>query len=169
MKFSPERITLTGVLMHQLFRFKTDIQVTFDDLDAYKVVHNSKYLIYFERGRTAYLQYLRLIPPGEEGLAKIDSVVIENYCSYLKPALFDDVITIYVRISYLKKSSLQFQYILTKNNDTAVIALGYTTLVRVLFSKFKPISFEVAFRHTIISFEGDNLGKMIGIPKLDPK
>jgi len=146
-----------------LFRFKMSLRVSFDDLDAYKVVHNSKYFVYFERARTAYLQNLGLIQDGEKGLDDIDSAVIENYCSYRKPVLFDDIITIYLRVSYLKKSSLQFQYIVTKNNDSVTAALGYTTIVRVLFAQFKPIPFDKRFRDAITAFEGDNLGKMTGI------
>ena len=150
--------------MHPLFRFETVLRVTFDDLDAYKVVHNSRYFCYFERGRIEYLRNLGFITTGEEGLKKIDVAVVENFCSYRNPALFDDLLRVGLRISFIKNTSFQFQYIIERQEDSALTACGYTNLVRVSFPQLQPRKLEKEFKDAVQKFEGNNLGKMTGIP-----
>lgn len=152
--------------MLPLFRFKTVMRVSFDDLDAYKVVHNSRYFCYFERGRIEYLRNLGCITAGEEGLKKIDVAVVENYCSYRNPAFFDDLLEIKLRISFIKNTSFQFQYIFERQIDSTLIACGYTNMVRVSFPQVKPIKLTKEFIEAVNKFEGNNLGKMTGIPEV---
>lgn len=150
--------------MYPMFRFESIQRVTFDDLDPYNVVNNSRYFTYFERGRVDYLREIGLISGSAGDLEKIDVAVVENYCSYRSPAYFDNVLNVYLRISYIKRTSLQFQYIINRNEDKKLIALGYTNLVRVHFPELKPRSFDNDFKEKVRNYEKGNLGKMTGIP-----
>ena len=152
--------------MNSLFQYKITHRIEFDDLDAFKVVHNSTYFRFFERGRIEYLRHVGLIPDKEQGFKNIEVAVVENFCSYRKPAQFDDVIAINLRISYIKKSSLQFQYLIEKDSDGVLIAYGYSNLINVSDPHFKATQFEPEYLRAIETFEGDNLGKMTGIPNV---
>ncbi len=87
--------------MNSLFQYKTTHRIEFDDLDAFKVVHNSTYFRFFERGRIEYLRHVGFIPDKEQESKNIKVVVVENYCSYRKPAQFDDVIAINMRANFI--------------------------------------------------------------------
>lgn len=152
--------------MLNLFRFKAVQRVAFEDIDYYKVVNNSKYFFYFERARVEYLRKLDFISTRDKGLDKFDVAVVENYCSYRKPAYFDDLLDIHTRISYLKSSSLQFQYIIVRSGDGEKISCGYTNLVRVAFPSLKPRPLDGSFVEKVTEFENENLGKSPGIPDI---
>lgn len=152
--------------MYPLFRFIYIQRVAFDDLDPYNVVNNSRYFTFFERGRIDYLREIGLISGSAGDLDKIDVAVVENFCSYRSPAFFDNVLEISIRISYIKRTSLQFQYIINRREDKKLIALGYTNMVRLHFPDFKPRSFSNDFKEAVRKYEKDNLGKMIGIPDI---
>lgn len=148
------------------FKFKTEIVVRFEDIDLFGVVNNAKYFNYFERSRIEYLRNLGFVGGGPESVKNFESVVVENYCSYKKPAKFDDILQIHVRISFMKRSSLQFQYYITKNNNTDILSTGFTTLVWYNSVSFKPKPIPDSIKTQISDFEGESLGKMIGNPEM---
>ncbi|MFC1553662.1 acyl-CoA thioesterase [candidate division KSB1 bacterium] len=152
--------------MEELFKFKCSQRVHFDDLDAYKVVHNSKYFCFFERGRLEYLRNLGLVSEGNEGLKRVDVAVVENHCYYKKPALFDEILDIHLRISFMRNTSFQFQYLVKKNSDDTLVAYGYTNMVRVSFPEIKPIPLDGRFKDAVLEFEGENLGVKKGMPQI---
>ncbi len=152
--------------MSQLFKLKTDLRVFFEDVDAYQVVHNAKFFCFFERGRLEYLRHLGFVDEGPDCLRNLEVVIAENYCSYKKPAILDDILTVCLRISFMKRSSFQFQYIIIRKNSKELIACGYTTLVCVDRKTLKPTGIKPGVKNAVEKFEGDDLGKNTGIPEI---
>ncbi|MFC1557482.1 acyl-CoA thioesterase [candidate division KSB1 bacterium] len=152
--------------MHPYFKMKTVIRVPFEDIDAFNVVHNAKYFCYFERGRVEYLRHLGFMDDGDESLKNLEVAIVEHYCSYRKPARFDDDLSIHLRISYLKNSSFQFQYLITRDEESSLLTLGYSNLVFFNSVTLKPKTLNPELRDAVTQFEGDHLGQMTGIPEL---
>ncbi|MFC1492900.1 acyl-CoA thioesterase [candidate division KSB1 bacterium] len=149
--------------MIELFKFRIEMRIPFEDVDLFRLLHNAKYFSYFEKCRFEYLRNLGLIY-GEESLPNVECAVVEHFCSYKKPARYDDVIEFLVRVSYIRRSSLQFQYILRRKGDEQVLTTGYTNLVWVNFETGKPKTIPPHIKDPVVEFEGDNLNKMPGNP-----
>ena len=119
------------------FKFKHTFDVHFDECDQAGIVHNSNYIKYFERSRTAYVHNLGLKWNVEDIGSDYYVVIGENYCKYINPARFEDSLTIYAKISNVKNSSYRFEYLIVKfddkndKNSFIKICEGFSTLVKV--------------------------------------
>jgi acyl-CoA thioester hydrolase len=104
---------------------ETPIRVRYDEVDRMGVVHHPRYLGYFEQGRTEYLRSL-----GGSYRALEDSgtllMVVEASARYLKPAHYDDVLTVRTRLADLGPVRLRFEYEVVR--DRVRIATGHTVL-----------------------------------------
>ena len=93
---------VNGVLRHE-------VQVIFGDTDQMGVVYYANYLRYFEGARAAYWRglgrsYQDLVAWG------VALPVVEAHCQYRRPAHYEDVIGVEVRVSELRGASLRFAY-----------------------------------------------------------
>ncbi len=89
------------------------------------VAHHASYLVWFEAGRTEFIR--------ERGrsYAQIEAggwllVVVESRCRYLRPARYDDVLSIRTHLASLGPASLEFAYEAIRKADGAVLARGAT-------------------------------------------
>ncbi len=78
------------------FSFSTNIRVRFAETDAQGIVHNARYLVWFEVARVEYLEqyadgYQRLREQGVEAL------VLESHAALPQPAGFDDRLVVHSR------------------------------------------------------------------------
>lgn len=71
-------------------------RVPYADVDRMGVVYYAQYFVYFERGRTEFLRACG-VPYRELEGRGILLPVIEAHCRYLKPARYDDELTIVTR------------------------------------------------------------------------
>lgn len=114
------------------FKFKTQIRVRTWEVDWQGVVHNSNYLRYFEIGRLEYRRNLgyNLKPDGTFGDG-LKVFVVHNSIDYHSIAILDDILNIFTRVEWIKKSSFCFQQIITKTKKNTVICSGRGILVNV--------------------------------------
>jgi acyl-CoA thioester hydrolase len=138
--------------------------VRFEDVDSFKVVHNSKYFCFFERGRLEYLRNLGFVNDGENSIKNFEVAIVENFCAYHKPALFDDLMKIHLRVPFIKNTSLQYQYLITKGKDRTLLTSGYSNLVYFDREAMKPKRIPNEIKLAIQRHEGANLGQMTGKP-----
>ena len=75
--------------------FETQFRVRYYETDAMGIVHHSNYLRWFEHARTEYLREIGTPYRALEnsGLA---AVVVEAHCKYIRPARYDDLVTVRV-------------------------------------------------------------------------
>jgi acyl-CoA thioester hydrolase len=105
-----------GVLRHE-------VRVIFGDTDQMGVVYYANYLRYFEGARAAYWRalgrsYQDLVAWG------VALPVVEAHCQYRKPAFYEDLIWVEVRVSEVRGASLRFAYRVTRGGD--LLADGMT-------------------------------------------
>ena len=86
-----------------------NIRVPYADTDQMGMVYYANYFVYFERGRTECLR-----EKGMEYRALEDKgiylPVVEASCRYRSPAKYDDILTVYTRVSETGACSIEFSY-----------------------------------------------------------
>ena len=111
-----------------LRQHELQIRVRYRETDPMGVVHHANYFTYFELGRTEMLReagvsYRQM---EEEGLL---IVVAKAQCRYLRPARYDDVLTVRTTIKRVTAAKIEHEYELLR--DSQQLALGQITLAVV--------------------------------------
>jgi acyl-CoA thioester hydrolase len=117
------------------FAFSTDVRVRFAETDAQGIVHNANYLVWFELARVAYLEryaggYPKLRSTG------IEALVLESHVRYLRPARFDDHLSVHARCREVKGARFRYEYVVERAGET--IADGWTAHATVDRGTFRP-------------------------------
>lgn len=119
-----------------MFSFETKIRIRYADTDQMGYMYYGNYATMYEVARTEMLRSLGMTYKSMEQ----DGVmmpVLELKCKYIKPALYDDVITVKVSIEEKPGVRIIFKYELFNEGDV-LINLGETTLVFVDIQKNRP-------------------------------
>jgi acyl-CoA thioester hydrolase len=132
-----------------MFIFETKVRVRYADTDQMGYMYHGNYAAYYEIARTEMLRSLGLSYKSmeEDGVMM---PVIELKTKYIKPALYDEQITIKVIINKVPGVRIVFNYELY-NEKEELINTGETTLVFVNMVRNKPC------------LPPENLSKKIGI------
>jgi YbgC/YbaW family acyl-CoA thioester hydrolase len=94
------------------YPFAHPIRVRFAETDAMGIVHHSRYLLYCEEARVAYLRHIGH-PYHEWRDGGADSAVLEAFLRYRQPLHFDDVVDVRLRLAGVTRATFQMAYLLT--------------------------------------------------------
>jgi acyl-CoA thioester hydrolase len=83
-----------------MFTTKTQIRVRYAETDQMGVVYHSNYFQYFEVARAESIRHLGFTYADMEKMGVI-MPVIEAQCRYIRPALYDDLLTVKVTLKEL--------------------------------------------------------------------
>jgi acyl-CoA thioester hydrolase len=138
------------------FKFSTQTRVGFSDTDAQGIVYYGRYLPYFDLARVEYHRNLGLLgmeigESGEEFVMRALAV------EYHAPAVFDDLIEVYVRIARLGRTSATYELAAYRARDDVLMVTAGQTLVLVDLDERKAAPIPASYREAIRSFEGDDL------------
>ncbi|MFC1541520.1 acyl-CoA thioesterase [Candidatus Latescibacterota bacterium] len=101
----------------------TKIRVRYAETDKMGLAYNSHYLTWFEVGRTEFLRDLGFTYDEAEKMG-LRLPVIEAGIKYLKPALYDDVLTIKTRFG--KKPGLRIRMVYEICREDICLATGFS-------------------------------------------
>ncbi|MHB9029307.1 MAG: acyl-CoA thioesterase [Candidatus Latescibacterota bacterium] len=101
----------------------TTVRVRYAETDRMGIAYNSHYLTWFEVGRTEFMRELGLTYRDLEQSGFL-LPLIESGIKYLKPALYDEVLTIVTAIGRKPGARVFLEYAVIHENDT--IATGFT-------------------------------------------
>jgi acyl-CoA thioester hydrolase len=103
----------------------TSYRVIYGDTDQMGVVYYANYLRWFEQGRSEFLRQIGLPYQTieEQGL---HFPVTEVSCRYFRSARYDDVITIATQLTSVGRATLNFDYTISREADSASLASGST-------------------------------------------
>jgi len=118
-----------------MIEFSTTIRVRYAETDAMNFVYYGNYATYFEVARVEMLRHLGISYKSLEEMG-IWMPVADFHIQYLKPAQYDDVVVIYVKVDELPKSRMVFKYESFVNN--VCINKAETTLVFVNAENKRP-------------------------------
>ena len=102
---------------------QAQFRVIYGDTDAMGFAYYGNYLKWFEIGRSEWFRdtgtsYFELEKTG------LFLPVVEAYCSYLKPAFYDDVLTIKSTFRFAGPARLRFDYEIYRGEE--ILTRGYT-------------------------------------------
>ncbi|MBS7633388.1 acyl-CoA thioesterase [Candidatus Bathyarchaeota archaeon] len=108
--------------------FKILYRVSWVDTDAAQVMHFSNYLRLFERAEEEFYRSLGFsfteLKDSELWLPRV-----EAFCQYKKPARFNDLLEIELRIEELRQKSVKYGFRIINKKKEELLALGYMTMV----------------------------------------
>src|SRR4051812_37401214 len=107
---------------------RCDIRVRFCETDLMGIVHHASYLPWFELARVEWLRQ-RGVTYRDWAHQGVHLPVIDVSCNYIRPAQFDDVLTVTTLLDELRSASLRFGYVISRGEDT--LATGATRLACV--------------------------------------
>ncbi len=135
----------------KLFKHRIEGKVRFEDVDLMQVVHNIKYLYWFEFARTEFLR--EMLYPDYEGnfLSLFPLLIVRNEVDYFGSAHFNEKYTLLTRVAELGKSSITIENVVLLNGSKPIVHC-LTTFVHVEadFSASREIPAE--FRQKILNF-----------------
>lgn len=115
----------------------TNVKVRYAETDQMGVVHHGNYAEYLEIARIDWLQHLGV----SYGKLEKEGIMLPVYSMefrFLKPALFDDVLTIKTRLNNHPSVRISFQYEIY-NQEKELITTASTVLVFMDAKTKKPV------------------------------
>ena len=126
-----------------MYTYSTKIRVRYGETDQMGYMYYGNYAEFYEVGRVEMLRSLGMSYQAMED-SGIMMPVLELKCKYIKPAKYDQEITVKVIVDKMPGVRIHFLYELY-NEDKELINLGDTTLVFVDMEKNKPCLPPAAF------------------------
>jgi acyl-CoA thioester hydrolase len=138
------------------FKFSTTHRVGFSDTDAQGIVYYGRYLPYFDRARVEYHRSLGLLglEVGKEGNEFVMRALTVDYHA---PAVFDDLIEVYVRMARIGRTSATYELAAYRARDDVLLVTASQTLVLVDLQERQAVPIPESYRETIRAFEGESL------------
>jgi len=133
-----------------MFEFTTQIRVRYADTDQMGYVYYGNYARYFEIGRVEALRSLGISYKTLEENG-IMMPVLENYSKYIKPAFYDNMLSLKVMVKEIPGTRIRFEVEIT-NEEGILIHIGYTVLVFVSIETKKVVSFPAYIKKAIENF-----------------
>lgn len=119
-----------------MFEHSTKLRVRYGETDQMGYMYYGNYAEFFEVGRVEMLRSLGLTYSGMEA-SGIMMPVLEMKCKYLKPARYDEEITVRVIMDKMPGVKIHFKYELF-NEQHEIIHLGETLLCFVNMATNRP-------------------------------
>jgi acyl-CoA thioester hydrolase len=138
------------------FKFSAQTRVGFSDTDAQGIVYYGRYLPYFDLARVEYHRNLGLLGMdiGDEGQ---EFVMRALTIEYLAPAVFDDLIEVYVRMARIGRTSVTYELAAYRASDDELMVRATQTLVLVDLEERKAVPIPDAYKEAVRAFEGEAL------------
>jgi acyl-CoA thioester hydrolase len=110
-----------------MLSFETNIRVRYAETDQMGYVYYGNYATYYEVARVEMLRSLNFSYRELEA-SGVMMPVLELKCKYIRPARYDDFLTIKVKIEQKPSTRMIFQYEVF-NQENTLLNIGETTLV----------------------------------------
>ncbi len=134
-----------------MFKTETKIRVRYAETDQMGVVYHSNFFHYFEVARTESIRNLGFTYADMEKMGIIMPVV-EVKCKYIRPALYDQLITVTARVPHLPQDHKVTFYSDVLNEQGELLATGHVTLYFMEAKTMKKSKMPEALRHKMIPF-----------------
>lgn len=100
--------------------FQWQVRVYYEDTDSGGVVYYANYLRFMERART---EWIRMLGFEQDRLIRDDGVLFavrSAHIEYLRPARFNDLLDVSVRLVERRRASLVFEQEISRTDAAAV-------------------------------------------------
>ena len=134
-----------------MFSSETQIRVRYAETDQMGVVYHSNYFYYFESSRAESIRQLGYTYVDMEKMGII-MPVIEVHCKYLKPARYDDLLTVKTILKELPVHHKIEFYHEVLNDKKELLATGKVTLYFMEAKNMKKTTMPVWLRAKLQSY-----------------
>lgn len=124
-------------------KIQTSIEVRYQETDQMGVVYHANYLVWFEIGRTKYIECLGFSYADMEK-HNVVSPVIDVQISFKRPIRYGEQVTVETWIEKYDGVRTVYAYNIL-NNDDKIAVSGTTQHVIVNKDSFRPLSFKKTF------------------------
>jgi acyl-CoA thioester hydrolase len=142
------------------FKYAAHTRVGFSDTDAQGIVYYGRYVPYFDLARVEYHRHLEL---SADQLGGNEFVMRAMNVEYHAPAVFDDLIEVFVRLARVGRTSATYEFAAYRADDDDLMVTATQTLVLVDLEERKACAIPRSFTETVRAFEGDDL--QVGSPR----
>jgi acyl-CoA thioester hydrolase len=136
------------------FKYAARSRVGFSDTDAQGIVYYGRYFPYFDLARVEYHRHLGLTT---EQLAGNEFVMRALSVEYHAPAVFDDLIEVYVRLARIGRTSATYEFAAYRAEDDVLMVTATQTLVLIDLEERTACPIPERFVETVRAFEGEDL------------
>ena len=136
------------------FKYAARTRVGFSDTDAQGIVYYGRYVPYFDLARVEYHRHLGLSIAELEGN---EFVMRAMDVEYHAPAVFDDLLEIFVRLARIGRTSATYEFAAYREEDDVLMVTATQTLVLVDLVERKACPIPDEFTERVRAFEGDDL------------
>jgi acyl-CoA thioester hydrolase len=136
------------------FKYAARTRVGFSDTDAQGIVYYGRYFPYFDLARVEYHRHLGLTIDrlgGNEFVMRALSV------EYHAPAMFDDLIEVFVRLARIGRTSATYEFAAYRSEDDVLMVTATQTLVLIDLDERKACAIPESFVEAVREFEGEDL------------
>lgn len=133
-----------------MYTHQTKIRVRYSETDQMGYVYNGNYATYYEIGRTEMMRSLGMNYKKMEE-AGVMLPLLELKCKFIKPAYYDEELTLKTVVKDLPGVRMTFDYEIF-NEAEELINIGATTLVFFDMEKKKPCHPPVYFMENIARY-----------------
>jgi len=130
--------------------------VYFDDLDPYRILHNARYFLLFERTLGSFWEKLGFDP--KKKYPDLLHLVRANAIDYLRPVRGIGQVRVRVWIERLGTTSLTFGFRMMPLDRDVDYARGSRTVVRVSAETWQPSPWTAEFRDRLEPWLEDSSG-----------
>jgi acyl-CoA thioester hydrolase len=142
------------------FKYAARTRVGFSDTDAQGIVYYGRYVPYFDLARVEYHRHLGLSAAQLDGN---EFVMRAMTVEYHAPAVFDDLLEIYVRVARIGRTSATYEFAAYRADDDVLMVTAAQTLVLVDLDERKACAIPESYVETVRAFERDDLD--VGVPR----
>jgi acyl-CoA thioester hydrolase len=136
------------------FKYAARTRVGFSDTDAQGIVYYGRYFPYFDLARVEYHRHLGLTT---EQLGGNEFVMRALSVEYHAPAVFDDLIEVYVRLARIGRTSVTYEFAAYRSEDDVLMVTATQTLVLIDLTERKACPIPERFIEAVRAFEEDDL------------
>jgi acyl-CoA thioester hydrolase len=136
------------------FKYASLTRVGFSDTDAQGIVYYGRYLPYFDSARVEYHRHLGMLKRTRH---EHELVMRANTIEYLAPAMFDDLVEVFIRVSRIGRTSITYDFAAYRVKDDLFMVTARQTLVLVDLDERKAYPIPEDMIEPIATFEGADL------------
>jgi len=114
------------------------VRVYYEDTDNGGVVYYANYLKFMERART---EWLRVMGYEQTGLVESEGLIFavrHAELDYLRPARFDDLLQVSVRVLRCGRASIEFVQVVMPDKGEEILCQGHIKIACLDVITFKP-------------------------------
>lgn len=141
-----------------MFVNKTKVVPRYSETDQMGVIYHSNYFVWFEVGRTDYLENFSMSYKDMEEMG-VMLPVIEVNCKYKVSAKYADKLIVKTIVESLTPVRIKFTYVIERMNDGTLIAEGFTEHVFSSTVNGKPINLKKKYPDLYKLLESSSEGR----------